>query len=345
MIRSLITGLTTVFISSCASERIEEPTPTGEQAFSFVVIGDTPYSSEDEEMLTTALPLIKGGDFPFVIHVGDYKGGRAPCSKDHDDRFAALIAALKPTPVFYTPGDNEWTDCDRNIDPKTGRNWSDLVRLDIVRDRFFESPPATPEDLAYERQQVQIENATWRYRGVRFGTIHVVGTANGRDWVTGDPLPAAQTEVEARDKANTEWLKQVVSAAIEEDAVAIVIAMQADPTDVEGDALGVACEGVVDHDAKCDAFAALRVQLKDLAADFKKPVLLIHGDTAPFTLNQEFAGAEAANLWRLNAAGDAGVGVAGDFYGVRDVTLVTIDTSATAPFFARGLVGGKPAKN
>lgn len=333
-----------LFFAGCSTDyAATDDAPPSDGAFSFVVIGDIPYSAEDEELLAKASPLVRAGDYPFVIHVGDYKGGKAPCTTDHDDRFQALIDALAPTSVIYTPGDNEWTDCDRNKDEATGKPYSDLARLAIIRDRFFAEPPLTPKAFEFERQQSQAENASWRHDGVRFATLHVVATANGRDWVTGDPFDAAKAAVEARDAANLDWLDHVVALAKAEEAGALVIAMQADPTvDAKG-AKGERCVGVSDKEERCDAFVDLRGALRDAATSFDGPVLLIHGDSAPFTLDQTFAGDETANLWRLNAAGDAGVGIKGEFYGTRDVTLVTVDVTSATPFAASGLVSGKPA--
>jgi hypothetical protein len=91
----------------------------------------------------------------------------------------------------------------------------------------------------------------------------------------------------------------------------------------------------------CDAFIDLRKAIRDAAIAFGKPTLVIHGDTAPFTLNQDFAGDEAPALWRLNAAGDAGTGITGQFYGTRDVTVVMVNAKSAKPFAARGLVTGK----
>ena len=308
--------------------------------FSFVVIGDTPYSAADEAMLAEALPKIKEGGYPFVIHIGDYKGGRAPCTEDHDMRHLALIEELKPIPVFYTPGDNEWTDCDRNEDPATGKLYSDLDRLKKIRKLFFSEPVDAPMTLYYQNQKEQPENATWLFGGVRFATVHVTGTNNGRDWVTGDPLDQTLAAVARRDFFNVSWLTNVVNMASKENADAIIIAMQADMTDIDEKAENVMCETVAESDKHpCDGFTVYRDFILDMAVALEKPILLIHGDTSPFTLNQEFAGEEAPNLWRLNAAGDTG-----PTYGTRDVTVVTINPSADNPFSAKGLVTGKKPK-
>ena len=64
---------------------------TGFVGFSFIVMGDTPYSDDDITMLNNAIPLINDSDYPFVIHIGDYKGGGAECTDDHDLRQLVLI--------------------------------------------------------------------------------------------------------------------------------------------------------------------------------------------------------------------------------------------------------------
>ena len=150
------------------------------------------------------------------------------------------------------------------------------------------------------------------------------------------------------------WIKAQFAAAtmdtygkpLQSPAKAIVIAMQADMTgfgDKEKHLIGKPCLGVSDQwRINCDGFVALRAAITKAATGFAGPVLLIHGDTDYFTLNQEFLGSETANLWRLNAAGDVWFNKkAGEGGGVRDVTLVTIDLSnKQRPFSAVGLIEG-----
>lgn len=330
-----------IFASSCASAPKEEAGKSA--AFVFPVVGDAPYSEEDAALLEQkVIPAIKAGGYPFVIHVGDYKAGGAPCTDDYDAAQAALIKSFAPIPVFYTPGDNEWTDCDRNPDPATGKPQSELQRLGRVRTLFFANPIAAPAEMRVRRQPEQAENATWRYRDVRFATLHVVGTNNGRNEIAGDDPADAAAAADARDAANLAWLKDVIAVAENEQARALVIAMQADMTDVKNDVRGKPCAGAEAGRARhCDGFFALRPAIRVAARAFGVPMLLIHGDTAPFTLDQSFAGAEAANLWRLNAAGDFGHDpISGKSYGVQDATLVTIAPDAARPFAARALLSG-----
>lgn len=331
--------------ASCASEpsRNDAREDAPKDGVSFFVIGDLPYGPEDEAALAEAAPKIKATKPDFVIHVGDFKGGRAPCDGSADNEFAALIASLEPAPVFYTPGDNEWTDCDRNNDPSTGAPYSELGRLDILRARFFAEPPKGADRFGWRNQETAPENATWRHKGVRFATLHVTGTANGRAFVQGDPLDLARDAVEFRERAVKLWIAEAVNTAKSEKAKALVFAMQADPTET-GAHTGKPCEGVVDKDYECDAFISLRADLRAAAAEFGGPTLLIHGDTEAFTLNQDLRDGSASNLWRLNAAGDAGIGSTGFPYGVRDVTEVVVSPSAAEPFTARGLLSGAAPK-
>ena len=328
-----------ILTTACASESVVIENPN---AIQFVVIGDTPYSEADEEMLAEAVPLIRDRAYPFVIHVGDYKGGRAECLAVHDEAHAELIADLRPIPVFYTPGDNEWTDCDRNINPETGERYSDLEQLANIRKRMSETDLNVPSKFNFVQDEQMPENQTWQYRAVRFVSLHVTGTNNGRDWVTGDPHSLALAAVKFRDDRNRIFAQKAFELARAENAEAVVIAMQADLTDIAKKPEDVMCTTVAasdNHD--CDAFTDLRFHIQSLTKEFDGPVLLIHGDTAPFTLNQNFAGEEADNLWILNAAGDKG-----PTYGVRDVTHVEIDLTQARPFSARGLISdARPRKD
>ena len=337
--RNFSTLAALLFAASCATFSGKSEPHTANEGFSFPVIGDIPYSEDDAELLQTAIiPAIRDGAYPFVIHVGDYKGGGSPCDAAADEAQLALIEALKPAPVFYTPGDNEWTDCDRFKDPATGNPMSELARLQRVRDQYFVTPVDAPKAMQVTAQAAMTENVTWTYRSVRFANLHIVATNNGRNEVAGDDTADAATAADQRDISNLAWLLEVVAIAKREQARALVISFQADLTDVNNSLLKTPCVGAtVSRQRDCDAFAILRPAIRDAAAAFGGPTLLIHGDTAPFTFGQSFAGDEAPNLWRLNAAGDFGHSGAVT-YGVQDATLVTIDPDATTPFSATGLV-------
>ncbi|MFT3998048.1 MAG: metallophosphoesterase family protein [Asticcacaulis sp.] len=311
----------------------------------FIVIGDTPYDDVDRAMLSRALPLIKAQKPAFILHVGDIQSGGEVCGPP-DDKFAQLLTELKPIPVIYTPGDNEWTDCDRKDDPTTGRKFSELQRLQTLRTRFFSAPALSHGRWRYTQQAEQPENARFEYKGLVFVTVHAVGTNNGRNFVMGDDPQAVAKAADARDAADVSWLHAAFTEARRRKARGVVVVMQADMTAVLTKAFGVPCtDAIADEHRLCDGHLPVRSALVEEARTFPGKVILIHGDTEPFTLSRgDVAGRSpedtTPDLWRLNAAGDAGE-KDGKSWGVRDVTAVTIDPSQPDPVSAHGLTTGK----
>lgn len=323
-------------LSACGST----PSPPQETAaetepvksFHFAVVGDLPYNDAQKTVLYRKItPELSA--YPFVIHIGDYKaGGGAPCTDAVDDEHLQWMSAAS-APVFYTPGDNEWTDCDRKSNRPEVR---ELLRLQKLRTKFFTPATVTPPAAwRAEWQPVMPENASWVFNDVRFATIHLVGSNNGRDglepcWSANpsdcDTPADIAAAVAMRDKNNAAWIKSVFARARAETAEAIVLATQADVTDV-GNFFGKDCATSGQND--CDGFKDMRRLIAAEAAAFSKPVLLIHGDSSPFCWDKAFGGNAASNLWRLNAAGD---------YKVIDGVDMTVAPGAAAPFTAEGVV-------
>jgi hypothetical protein len=79
----------------------------------FVAFGDMPYDWPKD--LVRFSDLIDAGSRlapDFMVHVGDIKGGGAPCTEEAYRTVLDLLQRAEP-PLIYTPGDNEWTDCRR----------------------------------------------------------------------------------------------------------------------------------------------------------------------------------------------------------------------------------------
>src|SRR4051812_30454670 len=115
-----------LFVTQCAFR------PPGPDAFSFGVMGDTPYNEREEPVFRETIARMNGEALAFVVHVGDMKSGSTPCTDElFLQRKAQFDASLHP--FVYTPGDNEWTDCRR---AKTGR-YDVLERLQALRRIFF----------------------------------------------------------------------------------------------------------------------------------------------------------------------------------------------------------------
>lgn len=314
------------FTSACAMAN-------GQNEMSFIAIGDTPYSETENKRIESKIaPAIKKFNPPFVVHHGDLKSGGEACTEELLKERRDNIFGLLSGPVFYTPGDNEWTDCDRAfLEPAV----SELGQLDLLRQLFFSKPLDLPDSWNYARQPNFHENARWMKDGVFFMTIHLVSTNNGRMEILQDDIEAALALVDARDQANRVWMTESFSAAKEAGARAMVIVTQADVTSPDA---GGACTAT--NRMNCDAFQSFRDNLRLSAGKFaernkpRKPVLLLHGDTNPYCMDKEFGGKLAPNLWRLNAWGD--------FQVPADATVVTVrPESKEVPFAVETLLGHK----
>jgi len=267
--------------------------------FDFVALGDMPY--QPDMMVGPAYRHLIGqiNDLapPFAIHVGDFKDGLAPCTDDDYARqqryFQRFASAL-----VYTPGDNDWLDCQRRGDDP-------LERLQALRARFFSTPQSLGQrPITLQRQSTLMpdfaryrENQRWAHQGVVFATFHTVGPRNGLD----DAKPAVRDEARAREAANAAWIRAAFAQAAAQGARALVLATQAE-TLVYPDR---------DHPRRGqvgDSFAVSVGQtLLPLAEAAPFPVLLIHGDFHAFITDQPFRnprGEPITNLWRLEVFGE-----------------------------------------
>lgn len=328
MVKNIVKNLSLTFLLLTSSVFA-----ANQQPFSFITIGDTPYSEVELEALQGPLgEAIKDSGQPFVIHYGDLKGGGEACSRKLLKERRELINDFLPGRVFYTPGDNEWADCDRAfLKPAL----SELEMLSLLRKMFFRKPMDLPKEWAYKRQANFPENARWLYKDVLFVTVHLISTNNGRIEILKDDIELALALVEARDQANRVWIEEAFAEAKDKKAQAIVIATQADVTAPDGSGT---CSP--QNRMNCDAFSAFRDNLIRLASGFadrgqpRRPVLLIHGDTNPYCLDKAFGGKTAPNIWRLNAWGD--------YKTPADATVVTFQPeNSDVPFTVKTLLEGE----
>jgi hypothetical protein len=301
-----------------------------EKTVRFVVLGDMPYSDAEYALLEqphgAIAQAIHDLNPPVLIHLGDFKRGRLACNDDLFQDQYRQIARLNPHKTVYTPGDNDWTDCDRF---NTSTRYDELERLDYLRQLFFrqDRQQLTRDIPGLIRQQGFIENARWDIGSVAFATLHIPGTNNGRKEILRSNVDDALNEADRRDQMNAEWLQQRFVTA--ESAQAVVIAFQADMFDFDYDK--PACN--TSNRTDCDGFRLLRDLIKDKAGQFKKPVLVVHGDTAAYCLHQPYP--NIPNLWRLNAPGD---------YKYIDASQIVFDPeNKDIPFTVTGLLDRKPA--
>ncbi len=318
---------------------------------SFVVLGDMPY---DEAGQTDSIrymgSLLRQQNTDLVIHYGDLKGGGERCDDDLLEVRREIILGLVPGRVVFTPGDNDWTDCDR----KSNGGYNELERLDRLRELFFTGPtPGGPDWQLVRQMPGYPENGRWQKDELQFVTLHVVGTSNGRrnidlgkaerDQLSKKEAKEAEDKLKqeareranARDLANVQWLSEAFAAA--EDAKGLVVVMHTDPTDLDKkdrDHAHIACGG--DVLKNCNPYKAIIDSLRLQAAEFERPVLLVHGSTKAYCLDKSYGKGVAPQLWRLNGPGD---------FVVIDAAVVTFDPTSSQPFEVTGLLSehGVPA--
>ena len=256
-------------------------TVQAQPAFTFVAMGDLPYGSPEKAYgsYRALIDRINQEAPAFSVHVGDFKSGSTLCSDeefsnqlDHFQRFKGA--------VVYTPGDNEWTDCHRSNNGK----YDPLERLAALRQRFFK-PGASlgQQPMPVQNQSTvaapfarYVENVRWVHQGVMFATVHIVGSNNNlesRDM-------AATREFFERDAANVAWIKATFEQARLQQATAVVLAFQAD---------------VLENKTLWEDFpgwsgfrTSVGETLLPLANSWGKPVLVVHGDSHQFRLDQPF---------------------------------------------------------
>ncbi len=301
-----------------------------EKPVRFVVLGDMPYNDREYALLEhpggAIAQAIQALNPPVLIHLGDFKKGRLACSDALFHDHYRQIAQLNPHKTVYTPGDNDWTDCDRF---NTSTRHDELERLGFLRQLFFHQDrlQLTRDIPGLVRQEGFIENARWEIGQVAFATLHIPGTNNGRKEILRSNIDDALDEADLRDRSNEAWLNRLFTAA--ESAQAVVIAFQADM--FEFDHNKPACSA--SNRTHCDGYRSIRDAIKSKAAQFKKPVLVIHGDSVAYCLHQPYAG--IPNLWRLNAPGD---------HKYIDASQIVFDpANKDTPFTATGLLDRKPA--
>ena len=274
------------------------------QPLRFFAIGDVPYDDGEVVYLRVLLADASAQNPPFILHVGDIKGGSQPCSDARIEGVADLFRA-QSAPVIYTPGDNDWTDCHRR---RAGAR-DPLERLAALRRIIFADPtvlhtsalrPVVP-DPAYP------ENLYFGHDGVLFVLMHVVGSNN--NYKAKDD--AAMAEFKARAAANRALLEGASKAANAMQAGALVLAFHANP--------------LFEDRRKRRGFVPVKQDLRQLLTDYAGPVLLIHGDTHRFRIDQPLADADGNRIERFSRLEVPGSPTVAGVW-------VTVDAQATPVF-------------
>jgi hypothetical protein len=286
----------TVFVVSTQGPPPPTPNPPG--TFAFAAFGDAPYYPWEDWRFPQVLDDINAHDLAFAVHIGDIFW--RPCADYMYERSLRWFEGLRH-PLIYVPGDNEWSDC--WTEQEGAFNPRD--RLAVLRRVLYPRPGSSlgQRRMTFETQSTNpafaefVEHARWSHDGLVFATIHVVGGANFMK-----PFPgrteADDREARRRLEAALAWLRESFALA-SHSATGIVIAFHAD--------LGF------DWAPKSDEpFQQVIDAIEDESVAFRKPVLLIHGDSHHFIADHPIRSRRTnetiANVTRLEVPGSPLVG-------------------------------------
>ena len=302
-----------LLIFSFSSTRLEAQT--------IIILADTPYSDKEKQMLQgpkgSLYQLINTENPSIVMHLGDFKSGKESCTNELLNEHKLLLDQVYPGKIIFTPGDNDWTDCDRS---SLTHSFDELERLSYLTKLIFQTPPLLSRNLTtIKTQDSQIENKLWVNERLAISTLHIAGTSNGRVHIAKSNVKKAIEKANKRDSNNLAWLKKIEDDAKNFDA--LIIGFQADIYQSKI----INSEACTAQSSKtCDAFAIYRKAFEQLAKRINKPVLISHGDTGEFCYEKL-----SDNLWHLNAAGD---------FRYLDATKVSFNkNSSDKPFEINGL--------
>lgn len=247
-----------------------------EESFSFAVIGDVPYGSEQFARFPAMVSELNEQDeLRFVSHLGDIKAGSAQCT---DGYFAAIKAQFDrfEAPLVYTPGDNEWVDCHR----ASNGSYDPLERLDALRSLFFSNPGKTlgaNMPVAVPDSGLP-ENVTFGVQRVAFSVLNVQGSNNSLMPWSGlgltEPTVAQLEEVATRTAADVEQLKRTFAHAKATNARAVVVMTQADMFDPY-----LLRTGVAQNPELVSGFQPIVEALAKGSREFGGEVYLFNGDS------------------------------------------------------------------
>ena len=293
----LIALFATVTLSGCGGGDTGANTPS-----TLAVIGDSPYGgspTDTAEFLkypSYIVAINSDKDVSMVLHTGDIHSGKQYCTQEYNQSIFNLFNSFA-TPLIFTPGDNEWIDCQK---AKQGGGTANsfaggdpLLNLDLVRSIFFSQPgkslgkvtmsvhtQATEYDPTYPTDKAYLENVWFEKSNVLIGTINLPGGSNnGASYLTTgvSGLSALtisdlsrQQEITNRTGAAFRWLDTLFAKAKANGHSAILIMVQGDMWDLDGNSMSV--KTLTEWKQYIDKLAVL-------TKDFGKPVLLTHNDS------------------------------------------------------------------
>jgi hypothetical protein len=261
--------------------------------FDFALIGDVPY---DEFQTTNLFPNMidemNGARLAFVVHDGDIKSGSTPCTDESFERVYTLFQTSRH-PLVFLFGDNEWSDCGR----VTTNAFDPQERLQKLREVFTRGDRSLGQRtirLARQSDEPAFalfrENVRWMHGGVMFAGLNVPGSDNH----FGTP------EFGPRNDANIAWIQGAFDLATRENLRAVMLLMQANPH-----------FDLARTNRLRRGFNEMLDAIEKATLAFRKPVVLVHGDSHYFRIDQPLLGSRSRrrieNFTRVETFGNPDV--------------------------------------
>lgn len=297
--------------------------------------GDLPYSDTQSTIgVPNLIADMNSQRLAFTVHDGDLKSGSSECTPSVYQQAVGFFNSLS-APAGFTPGDNDWTDCDRTA------GYNSLTQLDRERRIFFNTPYTLGQHRLLQEVQTNplclgqsgpvpcVENRRWTLGGVTYATLNIQGSCN--NLCDTDP---DQAEYDARNAADIAWMQSTFSEATQVGSAAVMFISQADPgwdlTDGTRAPLRDP-QTLAETDGNPDGFQSFLLALRDQVIAFGKPVAYVHGDSHYFRVDRPFLdanGARIQNFTRVETFGDHQENNNNDVQWLR----VTVDSSSREVF-------------
>lgn len=265
--------------------------------FEIGLIGDLPYTPEQEAQFINLRQEINQAKLEFVIHDGDFKSGSTLCTDQVFQQRRDEFNQFKH-PFIFVPGDNEWTDCHR----ENNGSYDPLERLAKLRELFFQGETSLGQQtlrLTRQSENPQYakfrENVRWQYGDVLFVGLNVPGSNNnlGR-------TPEADAEYQERNAAVLAWMQEAFALAKQENLRAIMLTIQANPG-----------FELAPDDPERTGYNDFLAALERETLNFKQPVVLVHGDSHYFRIDKPLinsqTGRRLENFTRVETFGSPDV--------------------------------------
>jgi hypothetical protein len=281
----------------------------GGNSYSIGLWGDVPYSVHQQTIgVPNLIADMNSSRLAFTIHDGDLKqGSGSPCEDALYVRSEGYLNSLV-SPAMYTPGDNEWTDCDR----ASNGGFNSLERLNHIRATMFDTPNSFGVHPMLQAVQAPpyVEDRRWEFGPVTYATLNIPGSDNNLTDV--DPDPA---EYAARNTATIAWMRQAFDYAESHGSDALMLVVQANPGFDRFDAMRapprnpqtLLADLQPPDPGAGNGYDEFLLALRAEVIDFAKPVVLVHGDSHYFRIDKPLLDRNGSRIeWftRVETPGD-----------------------------------------